>query len=108
MTTHTATVPAAIRRKWDAIAIPQLCAELLRQDTENSRLQLRDGDADHWFEQLMSLQEQFAEAQDLERGLTIGGDLVLIHRTTPTAVSPPGSELVAVVGAQCDGRRRGL
>lgn len=76
MSSLVAILPPAIRRKWDALAIPQLCEALLQQDATIDRLDRADADADYWREQLMRLQEQFAEHAEL--GLTQSGDLTLV------------------------------
>lgn len=107
--TLVAIIPRHLRRKWDALALPQLCSELLRQDAENERLKQLDGDADYWYEQAMSMQDILANEHDLERGLTLAGDLTLIPKVStapdgsrhPSAMQATGAALSPLPRSVC-------
>lgn len=76
MSAYIAVIPEAIRRRWNALAVPQLCEALARESAENERLQRADSDAEYWRDQALSMQQVIAEESDLEPALTQSGELV--------------------------------
>lgn len=78
MSSGTAVIPPTIRRKWDAMAIPQLLEEMAHLHAENERLQRADSDAYYWHDQYMELQRQMCDEHDLSPSLTVDGQLILV------------------------------
>jgi hypothetical protein len=87
-----AVLPAHIRRRWDVIALAQLCEALIRESEEiellRADVRCADDLADSWRDEALSLQGQLAKLTCAEPGITQQGALVLVPAVSATGGAP--------------------
>lgn len=83
-----AVLPAAVRRRWDAIALAQLAERAAQLDAENDELKCRlahaEQVADDCWQQAMDMQLQLCERTGSEPGITQDGQLVVTSARSST------------------------